>query len=184
MAELNNDDSVLIQDYDSSWPHAFSKLATRVKAALGSLVVTIEHIGSTAVPGLAAKPIIDLDVVLASSADLPEAIRLLTIIGYAHEGDRGIPGRVGCRSPPDDPRPHLYVVSAGADELRLHLTFRDALRADRDLQAKSTPRSRDQACRTIQERSKLVHSRQIGLYRIDRQVTSPLYPFALGPACE
>jgi GrpB-like predicted nucleotidyltransferase (UPF0157 family) len=136
MAELNNDDSVLIQDYDSSWPHAFSKLATRVKAALGSLVVTIEHIGSTAVPGLAAKPIIDLDVVLASSADLPEAIRLLTIIGYAHEGDRGIPGREAFRSPPDDPRHHLYVVSAGANELRLHLTFRDALRADRDLREK------------------------------------------------
>jgi GrpB-like predicted nucleotidyltransferase (UPF0157 family) len=136
MAELNNDDSVLIQDYDSSWPHAFSKLATRVKAALGSLVVTIEHIGSTAVPGLAAKPIIDLDVVLASSADLPEAIRLLTIIGYAHEGDLGIPGREAFRSPPDDPRHHLYVVSAGANELRRHLTFRDALRADRDLREK------------------------------------------------
>jgi len=76
--ELRIDEFMLIQDCDSSWPHAFSKLATGVKAALGSLIVTVEHIGSTAVPGLAAKPIIDLDVVLASPVDLPEAIRRLS----------------------------------------------------------------------------------------------------------
>jgi GrpB protein len=48
VADLNNDDPMLIQDYDPSWPEAFSKLAARVTAALGSLVVTIEHVGSTA----------------------------------------------------------------------------------------------------------------------------------------
>src|SRR5580704_3139687 len=111
----------LIQDYDPSWPEAFSKLAARVQATLGSLVITIEHIGSTAVPGLAAKPIIDLDVVLASRADLPEAIRLLATIGYVHEGDLGIPGREAFRSPPGEPRHHLYVLAAGANELGRHL---------------------------------------------------------------
>jgi GrpB-like predicted nucleotidyltransferase (UPF0157 family) len=67
-------DLVLIQDYDSSWPDVFSRLASRVKAALGDLVLTVEHVGSTAVPGLAAKPIIDLDVVVPSPTDLPEAV--------------------------------------------------------------------------------------------------------------
>ena len=90
---MNDGDPVSIQDYDPAWPDAFSKLAARVKAALGSLAVAVEHIGSTAVPGLAAKPIIDLDVVLASSTDLPEAIRLLATIGYVNEGDLGIAGR-------------------------------------------------------------------------------------------
>jgi GrpB-like predicted nucleotidyltransferase (UPF0157 family) len=123
----------LIQDYDSSWPIAFSKLATRVKSALGSLAVTIEHIGSTSVPDLAAKPIIDLDVVLASPTDLPEAIRLLGRIGYIHEGDLGIAGREAFCSPAGEPSHHLYVLSAGATELRRHLAFRDALRADNDL---------------------------------------------------
>jgi GrpB-like predicted nucleotidyltransferase (UPF0157 family) len=127
---------VLIQDYDPAWPDAFLKLAARVKASLGSLVVTVEHIGSTAVLGLAAKPIIDLDVVLTSRSDLPEAIRLLATVGYVHEGDLGIIGREAFRSPPGEPRHHLYVVAAGAKELRRHLAFRDALRADPDLRDK------------------------------------------------
>jgi len=70
-----------------------------VKTALSSLAVTVEHIGSTAVPCLAAKPVIDLDVVLASPADLPEAIRLLATVGYLHEGDLGVAGREAFRSP-------------------------------------------------------------------------------------
>jgi GrpB-like predicted nucleotidyltransferase (UPF0157 family) len=123
----------LIQDYDPSWPHTFSKLAARVNAALGNLVLTVEHIGSTAVPGLAAKAIIDLDVVLASPADLPEAIRILAAIGYAHEGDLGITGREAFRSAPGEPPHHLYVLSAEANELRRHLAFRDALRTDNAL---------------------------------------------------
>ena len=126
-------DLVLIQDYDPSWPDAFSRLAAEVQVAFGSLVVTVEHVGSTAVPGLAAKPIIDLDVILASPADLPEAIRLLATIGYAHEGDLGIAGREAFRSPPGEPRHHLYVLATGATELRRHLAFRDALRASKDL---------------------------------------------------
>ena len=128
-----NDGSVLIQDYDFAWPSTFLKLAERVTAALGDLVLTVEHIGSTAVPGLAAKPIIDLDVVLASPANLPEALRLLADIGYVHEGDLGIAGREAFRPPPGEPRHHLYVLAEGAKELRRHLAFRDALRADNDL---------------------------------------------------
>jgi GrpB-like predicted nucleotidyltransferase (UPF0157 family) len=136
MLKLKSNDPVSIQDYDAAWPDAFSKLAARVTTALRNLIVTVEHIGSTAVPGLAAKPIIDLDVILASPADLLEAIRLLATIGYAHEGDLGIAGREAFCSPPGEPRHHLYVLAAGANELRRHLAFRDALRADRDLRDK------------------------------------------------
>jgi GrpB-like predicted nucleotidyltransferase (UPF0157 family) len=143
----------MIQDYDSSWPHAFSKLATRVKAALGSLIVTVEHIGSTAVPGLAAKPIIDLDVVLASPVDLPEAIRRLNSIGYVHEGDLGIPGREACRSPPGESRHHLYLLAVRANELRRHLGFRDALRADRGLRDKYSALKRSLAMQYKDDRN-------------------------------
>lgn len=128
--------AVLIQDYDASWPETFSKLAARLKAALGSLVVSIEHVGSTAVPGLAAKPVIDLDIILRSHADLQESMRLLACIGYDHEGDLGIAGRDAFRSPPGEPSHHVYVLVAGANELRRHLAFRDALRADNNLREK------------------------------------------------
>jgi GrpB-like predicted nucleotidyltransferase (UPF0157 family) len=70
-----NDGAVLIQDYDVTWPEVFSKLAARVKAALGSLVIAVEHVGSASVAGPAAKPVIDLDIILRSRADLREAIR-------------------------------------------------------------------------------------------------------------
>lgn len=130
---MKNNDAVLIEDYDPAWPNVFSKLAARAMTALGSLAVAVEHIGSTAVRGLAAKPIIDLDVVIAVPSDLAEAIQRLSNLGYVHEGDLGIAGREAFRAPPDMPAHHLYVLSAGADELRRHLAFRDALRANSDL---------------------------------------------------
>jgi GrpB-like predicted nucleotidyltransferase (UPF0157 family) len=61
---------------------------------------SIEHIGSTAVPGLAAKPIIDIDVVVADEADVAEAIAMLAAAGYPHKGDAGVPGREAFDQPP------------------------------------------------------------------------------------
>jgi GrpB-like predicted nucleotidyltransferase (UPF0157 family) len=81
---------LIIVDYDPQWPDLFAELRATVAEALGDLVVTVEHVGSTAVPGLAAKPIIDMDVVVPSVADIPEAIRRLAILGYVHRGDIGI----------------------------------------------------------------------------------------------
>jgi GrpB-like predicted nucleotidyltransferase (UPF0157 family) len=133
-ASMNReDDRIVIADYDVRWPDRFAELASRVQAALGMLVLRVEHVGSTAVPGLAAKPIIDLDVVLASHSDLREVIRRLETLGYVHEGDLGVPGREAFRWPPGEARHHLYVLAADAAELRRHLAFRDALRADRTL---------------------------------------------------
>src|ERR1700681_3606275 len=63
-----------IQDYDPSWPQRFETLRAGIAAALGEMVSVIEHVGSTSVPGLAAKPIIDMDVVLRSATDLPQVI--------------------------------------------------------------------------------------------------------------
>jgi GrpB-like predicted nucleotidyltransferase (UPF0157 family) len=86
---------VQIVDYDPGWPQLFALLRTTVAEALGSVAVSIEHIGSTAVPGLAAKPIIDIDVVVARPGDVPEAIGRLQTVGYLHEGDSA--SRVGKR---------------------------------------------------------------------------------------
>jgi GrpB-like predicted nucleotidyltransferase (UPF0157 family) len=120
---------VQVVDYDAAWPSQFENLAARARTALGELVNRVEHVGSTAVPGLAAKPIIDLDVVV-SPRDRPAALRALAVIGYVHEGDGGIVGRDAFRWPPGEPRHHLYLVAENAHELTRHLAFRDALRAD------------------------------------------------------
>jgi GrpB-like predicted nucleotidyltransferase (UPF0157 family) len=123
---------VVIVDYDPRWPDIFEDLRAPVAAALGDLVVTVEHIGSTAVPGLAAKPVIDMDVVVPSAADVPEAIGRLATLGYVHRGDLGIPGREAFSSPAGSPRHHLYVCALGSEELRRHRCFRDYLLAHPD----------------------------------------------------
>jgi GrpB-like predicted nucleotidyltransferase (UPF0157 family) len=122
--------TIFIVDYDDTWPLRFQDLAASVRATLGNIVLRIEHIGSTAVLGLAAKPVIDLDVVVSSSRGVEAAILKLAQIGYAHQGDLGVQGREAFRSPPGETQHHLYVLAEGAEELKRHLAFRDALRAN------------------------------------------------------
>src|SRR5271168_241502 len=100
---------VIVVDYDLQWAEVFAELRSTLAAALGGLAVAIEHVGSTAVPGLPAKPIIDIDVVVPSPAKVPEAIARLATIGYVHQGDLGIAGREAFASPPNTPAHHLYV---------------------------------------------------------------------------
>jgi GrpB-like predicted nucleotidyltransferase (UPF0157 family) len=123
-------DPLAICDYNPAWADQFADLSAGIVASLQSMVLRVEHVGSTAVPGLAAKPILDVDAVLASSAGLPQAIRLLADLGYVHEGDLGVKGREAFRCPSGEAQHHLYVLIEGAAELRRHIAFRDALRAD------------------------------------------------------
>jgi len=126
---------VVIVPYDSAWPATFARLRDRLAAALGELAAGIEHIGSTAVPGLDAKPIVDIDVVMRRCADLGDVLRALAELGYEHLGDLGIVGREAFRPAPELPRHHLYVCAAGAAPLQAHLTLRDVLRGDPQLAA-------------------------------------------------
>jgi GrpB-like predicted nucleotidyltransferase (UPF0157 family) len=119
---------IIIEDYDSLWPQRFETLRSRIATTLGDLATAIEHIGSTAVPGLAAKPIIDIDVLLRPSTDLPPVISRLVSLGYQHRGDLGISGREAFRIPPDDFPHHLYVCPPDSQEYRRHIAFRDHLR--------------------------------------------------------
>src|SRR5262245_20579095 len=106
----------------------FERLRARARGAVGDLALAIDHIGRTAVPGLAAKPIVDLDVVVRSTGDVPAAIDRLAAIGYVHRGDLGLVGREAFSAPPGDAAHHLYVVVAGNREHRRHLALRDYLR--------------------------------------------------------
>jgi GrpB-like predicted nucleotidyltransferase (UPF0157 family) len=121
---------IVVTDYDPRWPEHFEQLRAKVAAALGEVAVAIEHVGSTSVPGLPAKPIIDMDVAVASEGDIPAAIHLLASIGYVHEGDLGIRGREAFRAPAGVFPHHLYVGIVDTPEFQRHLLFRDMLRAD------------------------------------------------------
>jgi GrpB-like predicted nucleotidyltransferase (UPF0157 family) len=83
---VHSDEPIIICEYDPSWPNQFEEIAAWARIALGNVALRIEHIGSTAVPGVAAKPVVDLDVVV-SPHDVFEAIRRPANLGYVHEGD-------------------------------------------------------------------------------------------------
>jgi GrpB-like predicted nucleotidyltransferase (UPF0157 family) len=122
---------VVVVPYDPDWPDAFASIRSSLTDALGESAVAIEHVGSTSVPGLAAKPVIDIDIVIAHEAGLPLVTSKLATIGYRYEGERGVAGRHAFRPPDGLPKHHLYVCAVGNSELERHLAFRDHLRANR-----------------------------------------------------
>jgi GrpB-like predicted nucleotidyltransferase (UPF0157 family) len=126
--------SVVIVPYDPAWPSTFLELRATLAHALGDVALDILHVGSTAVPGLPAKPTIDIDVVIAGEERLPITIDRLARVGYSFEGDLGVAGRYAFRPPPpyDIHHHHLYVCARDNDELKRHVAFRDYLRSDRE----------------------------------------------------
>lgn len=124
-----------LADYDSSWPDLFGREARRITAALGERALRIEHVGSTAVPGLAAKPIVDILLVVVASADEETYVPALEAVGYVlriREPD-WYEHRV-FKGP--DTNVNLHVLSEGCPEIDRMLLFRDRLRgndADREL---------------------------------------------------
>jgi GrpB-like predicted nucleotidyltransferase (UPF0157 family) len=123
---------IIIEEYDPVWAQQFEALRSRIAPALGPLAAAIEHVGSTAVAGLAAKPIIDIDVLLRGRDDLSAAIKKLYSLGYLHRGDLGIPGRESFRKPPQDFAHHLYLCLPQYREFDRHVAFRDYLRTHPD----------------------------------------------------
>lgn len=117
-----------ITDYDPTWAETFQQIRAKVQSCLGDLAGRTEHVGSTAVPGLAAKPIVDVDVLLGSTHALSEAIARLSRLGYRHEGDLGTAGREAFYPPADMPYHHLYVCPPDSDEFARHIAFRNYLR--------------------------------------------------------
>jgi GrpB-like predicted nucleotidyltransferase (UPF0157 family) len=127
---------IVIVDYDPAWPSEFEWVRDRAAAALGDVALAIEHVGSTAVPGLAAKPVIDL-VVVVDPDRVHEAIERLAAIGYLPRGNQGVEGREVFAAPEGEPRHHhhLYVSPTDSEELRAQLVFRDRLRESPVLRA-------------------------------------------------
>jgi len=116
--------------YDPRWPAEYRRIADEVDRALVTVPHTTEHIGSTAVPGLAAKPIIDLFAVVELVSQVREAVGALGRSGWKHEGDLGLPGRECFISRMDLPYHHLYVVVGGNHQHRVQTRFRDILRTE------------------------------------------------------
>ena len=121
---------VVVVPYDKAWKNAFEEIKTEIEAEIGDLIIGFEHVGSTSVEGMSAKPCIDIDVIIKDYSVFGEIVRKLGAIGYIHEGDLGIKDREAFKYT-DKPHlmlHHLYVCPQYSEELRRHITFRDFLR--------------------------------------------------------
>jgi GrpB-like predicted nucleotidyltransferase (UPF0157 family) len=121
--------TVRVVSYHSAWPTLFATEAERLRTFLGNLPLELEHTGSTAVPGLAAKPIIDILAGHPPGSPVQPYIDALERAGYLYRGEQGIPGRHFFRR--GDPRSyHVHLAPKASVFWREHITFRDALRRD------------------------------------------------------
>ena len=112
--------------YDPSWPKLFEAEADKISQALGKNCVVIYHVGSTAVPGLMAKPFIDIITVVK---DLEYVIKPIENLGYQYKGEINIPFRKYFSKKDEVGRVHLHVYEEGNPEIELNLRFRDYLRS-------------------------------------------------------
>jgi GrpB-like predicted nucleotidyltransferase (UPF0157 family) len=125
--------SIEVVAWSAAWQRDFELVAADLWHALGRIPgARVEHVGSTSVPGLAAKPILDIDVIV-ERADVPAAVAALVGIGYVHRGDLGVVGREAFFAPDESPRRHVYVCEDGTLNVRNHLAVRDVLRAHDEL---------------------------------------------------
>lgn len=124
-------DEVVIAVYDPSWPEIFAGEAQAIRQALGDILVGLEHVGSTAIPGLAAKPVIDIAVSVTSLAAASEVVPALEALGYDCRGENGIPGRLFFRKGLVEFRRthHLHLTEVGHEQWKAMLLFRDYLRS-------------------------------------------------------
>lgn len=121
---------VEVVDYDPAWPQLFEELRAKLWPVVQGFALSIEHVGSTSVRGLAAKPIIDLDIVIPSEAEIPLAVQALASLGYLHQGNFGIKGREAFKRPEGSVAHNLYVCPQGSEGLQNHLALREYLRAN------------------------------------------------------
>jgi GrpB-like predicted nucleotidyltransferase (UPF0157 family) len=126
MAFMRN---IVIVPYDASWPARFQKEAQRLRAALGPIVLDLQHVGSTSVPGLDAKPLLDIMLVVTDLAALDERNQDMIALGYEPQGALFVPNSRFFAKGGDASRTHhIHSYPPGHSEIARHLDFRDFLR--------------------------------------------------------
>ena len=189
---------VVLEDYYSEWPLWFERAEREIRAALGDAVLELDHVGSTSVPGLAAKPLIDINLVVADTTDEGAYVPKLEGIGYVlrvREPDwyehRLLRGQ--------DPPVNLHVFPPGCEEVERMLVFRDWLRtndADRELYERTKRElaakewkyvqnyadAKSEVVREILERAK-GYSAELTATRSAARSASPVPPISSGSSC-
>jgi GrpB-like predicted nucleotidyltransferase (UPF0157 family) len=159
---------VRLVPYQTAWAELFQQEAERLRAALGDHVVGIEHVGSTALPGLDAKPILDIVVAVQSMTDESLFEGALAPLAYLHKSDNDMPGRLYFvkRLPNDRSTHHLNVTELGAEWWVEHVAFRDHLLAHPESKAEYLALKRELARRHPTDRRAYGEGKETFIRRI------------------
>jgi GrpB-like predicted nucleotidyltransferase (UPF0157 family) len=141
------DGPIAFSDYDPAWPARFEAEAERIRGALGARAALVEHVGSTSVSGMAAKPIVDIVLGVADPAAEPQYVPALSAIGYRLHIREPEWHEHRLLKPPDD-GVNLHVFAAGSSEIDRMVRFRDRLRASPEDFARSHAATRELGART------------------------------------
>ncbi|WP_226527110.1 GrpB family protein [Metabacillus niabensis] len=153
---------IKILDFDEQWIKEFKSIKQVISKSLGNLIIDIEHVGSTSIKGLGAKPILDIDIVIEIYDVFTNVIRALEKLGYFHQEEwsfegREAFGRKDIYSPWDEygtrwMEHHLYVCNKDSKELKKHIAFRDYLRNNHEAVTEYEKIKRNLA-ETVQDRT-------------------------------
>jgi len=152
IVEREKRDPIEIVDYDPGWPERFESLAEQIRGAIGEVAHRIEHIGSTSVTGLAAKPVIDILVSVRSFDPLEAYGEALERLGFAFRPDDQPQHRFFFDAANHPRTVHVHVCEAGSESERRHLLFREYLRSHPDVAEEYARRKRDLAGRYRDDR--------------------------------
>lgn len=120
---------IQVVPYNPAWPEMFEAEAARIKQALGENCIEVYHIGSTSVPGLPAKPVIDMIPVVKDITKVDAANEAMKALGYEPQGEFGIPFRRYFQKGGDSRTHHVHIFEQGSPEIERHLKFRDWMRS-------------------------------------------------------
>jgi GrpB-like predicted nucleotidyltransferase (UPF0157 family) len=166
---------VRVVEYDARWPDLFAAEAQRIRGATGALALCLEHIGGTAVPGIWAKPVLDILAGRPAGAPVADYVAALQRAGYVHRGEQGIAGREFFRR--GQPRAyHVHLVVQDDALWRRYLAFRDYLRGDQDDAQRCSALKRSLAAQFPRDREAYIDGKAAFVQNILRRASGAASP--------
>lgn len=162
---------VRLVEYDARWPALFAAEHRRIRDQCGTLTLRLEHIGGTSIPGMLAKPVLDIAAGLPRGMSIQDCVAALTRAGYEHRGERGVPGRHYFRR--GQPRSyHLHLVEEDGPLWRDYVAFRDYLRAHPEAARQFADLKRVLAARFSRDREAYMNAKALHVEEILRLARS------------
>jgi len=161
---------VRLVEYDARWPALFAAEQRRIRDQCGALAPRLEHVGGTSIPGMCAKPILDIAAGMPPDTSTQDYVAALEQAGYQHRGERGVPGRHYFRR--GEPRAyHVHLVEEGGPLWREYLAFRDYLRSHGEAARQFADLKRVLAARFSHDREAYMNAKSLPVQDILRAAT-------------